>query len=49
MKIMLAFFSALLVLATPMGLGAVAVDTSQNDARSDAAAPVLIELFTSEG
>ena len=49
MKMMLAFFFALLVPATPMGFRAVAVDLSQNDARSDAAAPVLIELFTSEG
>jgi len=51
MKMLLSFFFALLVLATPMGLGgAVAMDLSQSDARSDAAAaPVLIELFTSEG
>src|SRR5271157_2103710 len=47
---MLNCFFAVLILATPMGFGgAVAMDLSQSDARSDAAAPVLIELFTSEG
>jgi hypothetical protein len=51
MKMMLSFFFALLVLATPTGFGvAVAMHLSQSDARRDAAAaPVLIELFTSEG
>ncbi|MGO9824838.1 MAG: DUF1223 domain-containing protein [Terriglobales bacterium] len=51
MKTMLNFVFALLVLATPMGFGgAVAQDLAQADSRSDAApAPVLVELFTSEG
>src|SRR5208283_3737616 len=42
---------ALLALATAMGFGgAVAMNLYQGDSRSDAAAaPVLIELFTSEG
>ena len=53
MKMMLGFFCffALLVLAMRMGFGgAIAMNLYQGDARSDAAAaPVLIELFTSEG
>jgi len=51
MKMNLNFVFALLFVATPMGFGgAVAQDLSQSDSRSDAAAaPVLIELFTSEG
>ncbi len=50
MKMRLNFFFALLVLATPLGFGgAVAMNASQSDAGRDAAAPVLIELFTSEG
>ena len=50
MRTRLKLFSALLVLATPLSFGgAVAMDASQSDAGRDAAAPVLIELFTSEG
>jgi hypothetical protein len=49
MKMMLNFF-ALLVLAAPMGFGGAVALAPQSDAHSDAAAaPVLVELFTSEG